>query len=63
MLFEPRDAAAIGFSVGYESASQFIREYTRMFGMPPVRDAARFKAPVAWPTVWNGFRPSGATRH
>jgi len=35
MLFEPRDAAAIGFSVGYESASQLSREYARMFGMPP----------------------------
>ena len=46
MLFEPRDAAAIGFSVGYESASQFSREYARMFGMPPVRDATRFRTPA-----------------
>lgn len=45
LLFEPRDAAAIGFSVGYESASQFSREYARMFGLPPVRDMARFKVP------------------
>jgi transcriptional regulator GlxA family with amidase domain len=43
MLFEPRDAASIAFAVGYESASQFNREYARMFGLPPVRDAARFK--------------------
>jgi AraC-like DNA-binding protein len=43
MLFEPRDAASIAFAVGYESPSQFNREYARMFGMPPVRDAARFK--------------------
>lgn len=43
LLFEPRDAAAIGFSVGYESASQFSREYARMYGMPPVRDVARFR--------------------
>lgn len=47
LLFEPRDAAAIAFSVGYESASQFSREYTRMFGMPPVRDVARFKPKLA----------------
>jgi len=47
LLFEPRDAAAIGFSVGYESASQFSREYARMFGLPPVRDMARFKVPVS----------------
>jgi AraC-like DNA-binding protein len=43
LLFEHADAASIAFSVGYESASQFSREYARMFGMPPVRDAARFK--------------------
>jgi AraC-like DNA-binding protein len=46
LLFEPRDAAAIAFSVGYESASQFSREYARMYGMPPVRDVARFKTPA-----------------
>ncbi|WP_185076422.1 AraC family transcriptional regulator [Pseudomonas frederiksbergensis] len=47
LLFDPRDAASIAFTVGYESASQFSREYARLFGMPPVRDAARFKSPVA----------------
>ncbi|WP_213941305.1 AraC family transcriptional regulator [Pseudomonas sp. dw_612] len=47
LLFEPRDAASIAFTVGYESASQFSREYARLFGMPPARDAARFKTPVA----------------
>lgn len=47
LLFEPRDAASIAFSVGYESASQFSREYARLFGMPPARDVARFKAPAA----------------
>jgi len=46
LLFEPRDAASIAFAVGYESASQFSREYARMFGMPPARDMARFKAPA-----------------
>ncbi|MFA6154481.1 AraC family transcriptional regulator N-terminal domain-containing protein [Mesorhizobium sp.] len=45
LLFEPRDAASIAFSVGYESASQFSREYARMFGLPPVRDMARYKSP------------------
>jgi len=43
LLFEPRDAASIAFTVGYESASQFSREYARLFGLPPVRDAARFR--------------------
>lgn len=45
LLFEPRDAASIAFTVGYESASQFSREYARMFGMPPAKDAARFRTP------------------
>lgn len=47
LLFEPRDAASIAFSVGYESASQFSREYARMFGMPPAKDVARFKSQPA----------------
>jgi AraC-like DNA-binding protein len=33
-------AASIAFRVGYESASQFSREYRRMFGLPPAQDAA-----------------------
>lgn len=47
LIFEPHDAASVAFSVGYESASQFSREYARMFGQPPVRDVARFKTPAA----------------
>lgn len=46
LIFEPDAAAAVAFSVGYESASQFSREYARMFGMPPARDVARFKTPI-----------------
>ncbi|WP_232073593.1 AraC family transcriptional regulator [Variovorax sp. RA8] len=46
LLFEPRDAASVAFTVGYESPSQFTREYARMFGLPPIRDIARFKAPA-----------------
>jgi AraC-like DNA-binding protein len=47
MLFEHRDATAVAFAIGYESASQFSREYARMFGLPPIRDMARFKLPEA----------------
>lgn len=47
LLFEPHDAASVGFSVGYESPSHFSREYARMFGMPPMRDMARFKVTSA----------------
>lgn len=38
MLAERLDAASAGFQVGYESPSQFSREYSRMFGAPPLRD-------------------------
>jgi transcriptional regulator GlxA family with amidase domain len=40
------DVAKVGFSVGYDSPSQFSREYTRFFGAPPGRDAARLRAAV-----------------
>lgn len=33
-------AASVAYQVGYESASQFSREYRRLFGMPPLQDAA-----------------------
>ncbi len=38
------DAAEAGFSVGYGSPSQFSREYARLFGAPPLRDAESLKA-------------------
>lgn len=38
MLNEDLDAASAAFGVGYESPSQFSREYTRLFGAPPKRD-------------------------
>jgi transcriptional regulator GlxA family with amidase domain len=44
MLVDGRDAAAAAFDVGYESASQFSREYARLFGAPPRRDIARWRA-------------------
>jgi AraC-like DNA-binding protein len=37
----PKDIAAVGFAVGYDSPSQFSREYRRLFGVPPGEDAAR----------------------
>jgi AraC-like DNA-binding protein len=40
MLAETIDAASAGHRVGYESASQFSREYGRFFGAPPRRDLA-----------------------
>lgn len=43
LLTEPIDAATVARRVGYESASQFSREYRRLFGAPPVRDVARLR--------------------
>ncbi len=43
MLSEMMDAATAGYRVGYESPSQFSREYSRLFGAPPLRDVARLR--------------------
>ncbi|HKU93759.1 MAG TPA: AraC family transcriptional regulator [Vineibacter sp.] len=43
ILSEAVDAATAGHAVGYDSASQFSREYGRLFGAPPRRDIARLK--------------------
>lgn len=37
------DVGSVAFRVGYESVSQFSREYRRQFGLPPGRDAARLR--------------------
>ena len=43
MLGEGLDAAGAAFRVGYESPSQFSREYRRLFGAPPRQDVAALK--------------------
>ena len=43
MLGEDLDAAGAGFRVGYSDASQFNREYKRLFGEPPMRDVERLR--------------------
>lgn len=43
LLTHPGDVAAAGHAVGYDSASQFAREYRRMFGTPPGRHAAALR--------------------
>ena len=43
MMNEGLDAASAAFQVGYESPSQFSREYRRMFGTPPRRDVFALK--------------------
>lgn len=47
MLNESLDAASAAFEVGYESASQFNREYSRFFGQPPMRDIKARRLAIA----------------
>jgi len=43
MLASGMDVAQAAYEVGYESPSQFTREYSRLFGAPPARDMAQFR--------------------
>ncbi|WP_051294952.1 AraC family transcriptional regulator [Maridesulfovibrio bastinii] len=47
MLTGKKDASTAALKVGYESASQFNREYKRMFGDPPLRDIKKLNSSVA----------------
>jgi AraC-like DNA-binding protein len=49
MLVDGLDAASVAFEVGYESATQFNREYSRFFGQPPMRDIRTLRSPGALP--------------
>jgi AraC-like DNA-binding protein len=46
LSIETLDAASVAFKVGYESPSQFSREYRRLFGEPPMRDLDRLRMSV-----------------
>ncbi len=43
LLIKDIDATHAAYQVGYESPSQFSREYSRMFGAPPMRDIERLR--------------------
>jgi AraC-like DNA-binding protein len=47
LLAESTDATDVAFRVGYESPSQFSREYSRMFGLPPIEDTKRLRSQYA----------------
>ena len=47
LLGEDLDAAPAGYRVGYEDASQFSKEYKRLFGEPPLRDVERLREAAA----------------
>jgi AraC-like DNA-binding protein len=63
MLWEGAAASSAAFAVGYESVSQFTREYGRMFGSPPVREteAARSGAPARRTPAPLSYPSSGTT--
>jgi transcriptional regulator GlxA family with amidase domain len=44
LLAENADAQSAAYRVGYQSVSQFSREYARMFGAPPIRDVEGIRA-------------------
>lgn len=48
MLAEGTNAGAAGFAVGYDSPSQFSREYRRLFGAPPRQDIERLQTESAF---------------
>jgi AraC-like DNA-binding protein len=47
MQAEARSASSAAFAVGYESVPQFTRDYGRLFGLPPVRDAEQARTRAA----------------
>jgi len=46
LLAGERSASDVAYAVGYESASQFSREYMRQFGAPPVRDVRKLRQSI-----------------
>jgi AraC-like DNA-binding protein len=50
LLADDVDAATAAFAVGYESVTQFNREYSRLFGASPIRDVKRLRQGVATQT-------------
>jgi AraC-like DNA-binding protein len=46
LLLQSADATHVSLDVGYESTSQFNREYRRLFGRPPARDAAEVRRAI-----------------
>jgi AraC-like DNA-binding protein len=51
LALRPGDVAGAGHRVGYDSPTQFNREYRRLFGAPPGQDAARLRAAGGPPPV------------
>lgn len=61
MLFaKPGDVASVAFAVGYESLSQFTREYARLFGHPPARDIRKLRAKLHGAPTLSSDAPQSA---
>ncbi len=60
MLHNGLDAAGAAFEVGYESATQFNREYSRFFGQPPMRDVRALLSSAGQATESIGNQASAA---
>jgi AraC-like DNA-binding protein len=57
LFAEPGDVAGVGYSVGYDSPSQFSREYRRMFGVPPSRDVSVLREAASPPPILAPAKP------
>jgi AraC-like DNA-binding protein len=51
MLVEWLDVGSAGYRVGYQSPSQFSREYSRLYGLSPLRDVERVRETVGGDVV------------
>ena len=51
LLAGSHSASDVAFAVGYESASQFSREYLRQFGAPPARDVRQIRQAIGGPAA------------
>lgn len=56
MLLQGLDVASAAFEVGYESASQFTREYKHLFGQTPMRDTLSLRSTDATSNASPGVR-------
>jgi transcriptional regulator GlxA family with amidase domain len=51
LLAGDHSASEVAFAGGYESASQFSREYLRQFGAPPARDVRQIRQVIGSPAM------------
>lgn len=53
MLAESPDVTTVAFQMGYESATKFSREYSRLFGAPSVRDIKNLRQVTKTEGIWS----------